>query len=236
MTGFGIVHAAFFFWVALVAGDNTVPTQPPATAPVYGQLTSHGCYGSLPASANGRSSIFLSSGSCWNDCKGKGKPVMITHLETCFCADTYPPLLALVDDDQCDYPCPGYDAEACGGENAYSVFNVGIKLMVDDGDASVSSSSTSASASISITSSTSSLVSASTDIASNTSSSNSASTNIANSTSSSDSSSITIAGTSSTPSVSTTTSSASRWTLTNGLDYKKMAIFVMSIQIFLNNI
>ncbi|KAH7160416.1 hypothetical protein B0J13DRAFT_127749 [Dactylonectria estremocensis] len=250
MNGFSIVYATFFFWVALVAGVSTAPTQPPATAPVKGQLTSHGCYGSLTSSANGMSSVFLSSASCWNDCQERGKSVMITHLETCFCADTYPPLLSRVDDDQCDYPCPGYAAEACGGENAYSVFNVGIELDVDNDDASVSSSITSAAASTSIASSTvssasaatnivnstASSASASTHIANSTASSASASTHIANSTSSSDSSSTTVSSTASTPSVSTITSSVSRSTLTDGFNYKAMGILAISIQIFLNNI
>ncbi|KAK7433068.1 Protein SLG1 [Neonectria magnoliae] len=72
---------------------------------------------------------------------------MITHLTRCYCADTYPARVCQLDDDQCDYPCPGYPMEACGSLNgAFSVFNTGLEVTVEnDDDKPTSSSFTSAS-------------------------------------------------------------------------------------------
>lgn len=130
--------------------------QPPKTEPVKGQLTSQGCFDSLPAGASGEKLTFASSGTCAEKCAETKSLVVILQADKCYCTDTYPARSSRVDDDdQCDTPCPGYSLEACGGENTYSVYNAGVEVAVkyDDGDASSSSSSASSSASASTTSS-----------------------------------------------------------------------------------
>ena len=60
---------------------------------------------------------------------------MILHGSQCFCADTYPSRLSLVDDDKCNYPCPGYGLHACGSlKDAYSVYSMGIEVDVQYDD------------------------------------------------------------------------------------------------------
>lgn len=56
---------------------------------------------------------------------------MMLHLVYCYCADTYPPRLSILEDEKCDWPCFGYSREACGSTQAYSVFNTGLKMAVE---------------------------------------------------------------------------------------------------------
>lgn len=73
---------------------------------------------------------------------------MVLHKLQCFCADTYPSRLALIDDDQCDFSCPGYILDACGGSKTYSVWNTGLEVNVEyDEDADTPPPSSYASAS-----------------------------------------------------------------------------------------
>ncbi|KAI5456043.1 hypothetical protein BGZ63DRAFT_429393 [Mariannaea sp. PMI_226] len=131
MANFTALRAAFMLLVPLaVAKDSRGPVQAPATVPIDHQLTSHGCFKKLSATASHVPVTFVSTGSCHAVCEFKGKAVMITRMSQCFCSDTYPPRLSLVDDSQCSSPCPGYSYQACGGQDAYSVFNMGLQLDV----------------------------------------------------------------------------------------------------------
>ncbi|KAK7415001.1 Protein SLG1 [Neonectria punicea] len=112
-----------------------VPTQRPSTAPIADQLTSHGCYksqGNLTVAKAVRS--FLTSGSCWEYCKGKDYLVMGLHATSCYCGMVYPPEIDLTDDKKCNYSCPGYPQESCGGlvDGIFSIWNTGIDVLVDD--------------------------------------------------------------------------------------------------------
>ncbi|KAF9774663.1 hypothetical protein IL306_007313 [Fusarium sp. DS 682] len=110
-------------------------TQIPIQDPVLNEFTSQGCFDSPPSKADGKSQTFNSPGSCGNYCKKQNKFVAIMKDVECICADVYPAKSALVDDDKCDTPCPGYPLNACGGEDAYSVFNTGLDLVPgNDGD------------------------------------------------------------------------------------------------------
>ncbi|OHW90789.1 transmembrane alpha-helix domain-containing protein [Colletotrichum incanum] len=112
--------------------------QSPATSPLPSALTSHGCYNQnattwekyIPEQG-------ISSGSCNDECKlVQKKNVMALNGEDCYCGDSYPPTNAVVDDSKCNFPCPFYSQEACGGVDGsdlyYSVFNTGLKLVVPD--------------------------------------------------------------------------------------------------------
>jgi cell wall integrity and stress response component len=103
--------------------------QSPAESPVLGEVTPQGCFSALPSEADGRSDTFNSVGSCADYCEEQNKTVAILKGVECICADIYPVKSAKVDDDKCDTPCPGYAKDACGGKNAYSVFNLGVNLL-----------------------------------------------------------------------------------------------------------
>ncbi|KAF4467035.1 SLG1 [Fusarium albosuccineum] len=133
MTGSTFIYAAFVFCATLATAARD-PTQQPATEPVLNQFTSQGCFSSLSSSASKNTKVkgsFLSEGACGNACKDLDKPVAIAQQQTCYCADTYPPKSALVSDDECNSPCPGYAPDACGGPEAYSVWNTGLEVAVD---------------------------------------------------------------------------------------------------------
>ncbi|RSL52519.1 hypothetical protein CEP54_010875 [Fusarium duplospermum] len=131
-----LIHAVIFSWATLAVASDA--KQQPATMPILGQSTSQGCFSKLPAGAKSVKAkvSYISAGFCNQACQDIDKHVAITSPDGCYCADTYPPESALVKDTQCNYPCPGYPMEACGGEDpeAYSVFNTGVELVVDNDD------------------------------------------------------------------------------------------------------
>lgn len=149
---------------AQVSGRRQIQT--PAQSPVLNEMTSQGCFSTLPSDAESHGSgAFLTSGACWNSCTKENKNVAITSGSTCYCSDNYPTKSSLLDDSSCDWPCPGYAMEACGGldPKAYSVFNTGLELApeYDDGEANDddASSATEAPSSASATISTASVAS-----------------------------------------------------------------------------
>ncbi|KAF5605649.1 SLG1 [Fusarium pseudocircinatum] len=113
--------------LSLVAARDAL--QSPTESPVLGLVTPQGCFSALPSEADGRSDTFNSVGSCAKYCEEQNKTVAILKGVECICADIYPAKSAKVDDDKCDTPCPGYAKDACGGKDAYSVFNLGVNLL-----------------------------------------------------------------------------------------------------------
>ncbi|KAF5688342.1 hypothetical protein FDENT_4919 [Fusarium denticulatum] len=113
--------------LSLVAARDAL--QSPTESPVLGQVTPQGCFSALPSEADGRSDTFNSVGSCADYCEEQNKTVAILKGVECICADIYPAKSAKVDDDKCETPCPGYAKDACGGKDAYSVFNLGVNLL-----------------------------------------------------------------------------------------------------------
>lgn len=117
------------------ASSSSRPKQEPVSLPVPGRLTSQGCFSSLGdldlAVAESHQSPYNSPGLCLKTCRASRSPAAALHRATCYCMDAYPPRSELTRDEACDYPCPGYPFSACGGREAYSVFNVGIKLVVE---------------------------------------------------------------------------------------------------------
>ncbi|KAF4969062.1 hypothetical protein FSARC_3624 [Fusarium sarcochroum] len=143
-----------FCLFASAAGSVHRDIQHPVQDPILNQMTSQGCWDSLPAEkVKVYSGTYLASGYCGQLCKKKDFPVAILHLSTCYCANTYPPEGSLVDDAKCDWPCPGYANEACGGMDDFSsVLNTGLELAPDNDDESSAPSSKSSSDSTSTTS------------------------------------------------------------------------------------
>ncbi|UPL01321.1 hypothetical protein LCI18_012255 [Fusarium solani-melongenae] len=139
-----LIHAVLFSWATLAVARDA--KQQPATMPVLNQSTSQGCFNKLPTGAESvkAKAPYISSGFCNNACQDANKAVAITSPDGCHCADTYPPESALVKDTQCNYPCSAYPMEACGGKEpeAYSVFNTGIELVVENDDGKTEATTT----------------------------------------------------------------------------------------------
>ncbi|KAI8669613.1 WSC domain-containing protein [Fusarium keratoplasticum] len=139
-----LIHAVLFSWATLAVARDA--KQQPATMPVLNQSTSQGCFNKLPAGAESvkAKNTYISAGFCNEACRDANKAVAITSPDGCHCADTYPPESALVKDTQCNYPCSAYPMEACGGKDpeAYSVFNTGIELVVDNDDGKTEATTT----------------------------------------------------------------------------------------------
>lgn len=131
-------------------------TQTPKTEPVPGSITSQGCWSSkgnftemeLKAST-------VSSGSCRIECEKEDYPVMALSGQQCLCGNVYPEKDTETKDSNCNYGCPAYPLEACGGLGSpgyVSVFNLGTEVNIgnyveekDDEDDDKKSSETSTS-------------------------------------------------------------------------------------------
>ncbi|KAH7265985.1 hypothetical protein NW759_008048 [Fusarium solani] len=139
-----LIHAVLFSWATLAVASDA--KQQPATLPILNERTSQGCFSKLPAGAEPvkAKSIYISGGFCNDACLDVNKTVAITSPDGCHCANTYPPESALVKDTQCNDPCSAYPMEACGGKDpkAYSVYNTGLELVVDNDDGKTEASTT----------------------------------------------------------------------------------------------
>jgi cell wall integrity and stress response component len=87
--------------------------QSPSSFPILDSARSQGCFSTQGELQKIPTPDFMSMGSCTKKCIEKGKLVSGLHGSDCLCGDTYPPASALVEDKFCNYPCPGYDPEAC---------------------------------------------------------------------------------------------------------------------------
>lgn len=99
---------------------------------VLGADTVHGCYSSVGELQQNGTLTFNSQGSCTAVCLAMGAYVAASQADNCYCGDKYPPASTLVDDSQCDEPCSGYAKDACGGSEAFTVYNTGVKVAVAD--------------------------------------------------------------------------------------------------------
>ncbi|XP_044722158.1 WSC domain-containing protein [Hirsutella rhossiliensis] len=131
-----------------LAGRQTSKAkQEPSTFPLPNSPTPHGCYKS-GGNMTTHTVENMSSGSCNEVCK-KGKfPVSGLQGPQCYCGFVYPPASDVVEDGNCNYPCPSYPLEACGGlgnPGHWSVYNTGVTVNVGDYEPASSSSSSSSS-------------------------------------------------------------------------------------------
>lgn len=133
--------------VARVAKGVQVPESPPAPK----IFKSQGCYssgGNMTLQKDYVPEFGLASGKCNEHCRSKKNWIMGLRGDACYCGFALPPVNEKSKDSNCNYPCPGYDIEACGGLGTpgyWSVWNTGINIEapVYDGSASSSSSSSS---------------------------------------------------------------------------------------------
>lgn len=92
---------------------NAKNLQSPATDPIPGTDTVHGCYKSLGTLKHQQTIQFNSQGACAGLCRDNGSLVAASNTEECYCGDQYPNKSDLVDDSQCTEPCPGFGSQAC---------------------------------------------------------------------------------------------------------------------------
>ncbi|KAH7362125.1 hypothetical protein B0T11DRAFT_80979 [Plectosphaerella cucumerina] len=133
--------------------------QPPIASANVGGPTSQGCFKSKGGDWDFYEVQAMSTGACHGrnagnegvcyKMKDKKYTVSAATPDGCYCGYEYPPKADLIDDSKCNFPCPAYDDEACGGftdagKTFYSVFNVGIKIAVPYMDASSSTTTSSA--------------------------------------------------------------------------------------------
>ncbi|PHH72063.1 hypothetical protein CDD80_4809 [Ophiocordyceps camponoti-rufipedis] len=132
----------------LVERQIPPPTQKPSELPLPNASTSHGCFKSS-GNMTTHNVPNLSSGSCIDFCKGRHFWVMGLQGNQCFCGFAYPPQKDLTEDGKCNYPCPSYPYESCGGladgsnSGFVSVWNLGINVNVRNFDGSSTTSGSS---------------------------------------------------------------------------------------------
>ncbi|ROV91012.1 hypothetical protein VSDG_07701 [Cytospora chrysosperma] len=138
------------------ADDATTTTsnlEEPSAVPTLGAQVVQGCFSSWGNLIFNSTTKYQSKSACAFDaCYSGGFPVAATTGgNECYCGTTYPPKDTLVDDSNCNVPCPGYGLQACGGIDFWTVYNTGIKLAIDyaeENDTSSASSSGTATASV----------------------------------------------------------------------------------------
>ncbi|KAJ8129958.1 hypothetical protein O1611_g3673 [Lasiodiplodia mahajangana] len=148
-----ITAVAVLALASFAAGKKGVEV--PAQQAVTGTDTVAGCYSSLGDMIIDSYDEYNAQGYCAPRCRDKGKPVGATYLKACFCGTKMPNSKTLVSDSKCNEPCPGYDIQACGGLNAWTVYNTGVQVNVAEADLDTTSSTTSAAPTSTSTSQTS---------------------------------------------------------------------------------
>ncbi|KAM0614296.1 hypothetical protein ACHAQF_005943 [Verticillium nonalfalfae] len=137
-------------WACLAAAASVqsqeapVKVKPyPQGAPLLDNQVYQGCFSSRGELQKIYSDRNVSNGACAGACKAKYN-VYAMNGATCYCGDTYPAAKDLVDQDKCNYNCPGYPFDACGGikdGTFYDVFNSGLDVVVENFVPTVTSTS-----------------------------------------------------------------------------------------------
>jgi cell wall integrity and stress response component len=118
-----------------VVRQDKAPTQTPTQVPRPKVITSQGCFAST-----GNMTLMkldpsrVSTGECREACMDDYLAFGVMG-QKCYCGNEYPEEDALSDDKNCNYPCPSYPFEVCGGigkPGYMSVFNLGIELTLDN--------------------------------------------------------------------------------------------------------
>lgn len=140
---------------------GVLAVQPPIEAAKLGGQASQGCFKSKVADWDFYKIDGLSTGAChYLDVDGTGtkgvcaqkadKKYTVSALspDGCYCGWEYPPKADIIKDSDCNFGCPAYGEEACGGftddgTTYYSVYNIGVKINVPYKASSSSSSSSS---------------------------------------------------------------------------------------------
>ncbi|RYP17699.1 hypothetical protein DL765_004377 [Monosporascus sp. GIB2] len=82
-----------------------------------------GCFSRPSANSREIQNAFQSVGLCQSACMTSRQPVAALGNETsCFCGNQLPPRDQQVEEGNCNLPCPGFNAEICGGDGFFSVY------------------------------------------------------------------------------------------------------------------
>ncbi|KAM0419076.1 hypothetical protein ACHAPT_012015 [Fusarium lateritium] len=101
-----------------------------ALPPKTSDYTSQDCFGELPKRFTWLHSKVISPEWCYIACKNRENSVMLMRYDRCYCADKYPTEQSRLDAKKCNQPCSDEPAWACGGKEAYSVYNLENKVDV----------------------------------------------------------------------------------------------------------
>ncbi|RYO88282.1 hypothetical protein DL764_008754 [Monosporascus ibericus] len=96
-----------------------------ATAAVaVGQTYTYvGCFSEPPENSSETQNQFQSLGLCQSTCRDSQQPVAaLSNGINCLCGNMLPPRDHLVEEDNCNLPCAGFDRETCGGDGFFSVY------------------------------------------------------------------------------------------------------------------
>ncbi|KAI1432978.1 hypothetical protein GGR50DRAFT_547507 [Xylaria sp. CBS 124048] len=146
-----LTAVALLALAAFANADDKKGVETPAQSPILGTDTVAGCYSSLGDMTKDNTNKFNTQGACAGTCRDKGLPVGATYADTCFCGTKMPNKKTLLPDSTCNEPCPGFDPQACGGLNAFTVYNTGVLFNVAEAELPSSSVSTSSATSTSTT-------------------------------------------------------------------------------------
>ncbi|KAJ1334941.1 cell wall integrity and stress response component [Microdochium nivale] len=102
----------------------------PILATAAAAKESLGCFSSLNLDGTSSSvgNVYASYGSCRMQCGVSAHPYAALQGDKCTCVSQLPPASALVADDQCNTPCPGFSPQLCGGKNAWTVLDTKSEL------------------------------------------------------------------------------------------------------------
>jgi len=136
----------------LVAAQSPVQSgvQQPTEPPRLDAPTTHGCYNSPGELEKFGNVAFNTIGECNKKCLAKNPEYLVSATQGgqfCYCGFKYPPSSALVDPKQCNMGCTGFEQHACGGLTAWTVYNTGVQLAVQESDPKPSTTSSSQAAS-----------------------------------------------------------------------------------------
>ncbi|KAL2021094.1 hypothetical protein VTK56DRAFT_7513 [Thermocarpiscus australiensis] len=70
------------------------------------------------------SSNFQSDGRCFNNCTSLHYALAIVQEKNCWCSNLIPNKADQKPLDQCQYPCPGYPSDYCGGDGVFGYMEV----------------------------------------------------------------------------------------------------------------
>ncbi|KLU85498.1 hypothetical protein MAPG_04521 [Magnaporthiopsis poae ATCC 64411] len=163
MQCFTIATAVVALFAGAVVADPPTPGQTEKglqrkpMRPIPSDATVQGCFSSgLGLKMVNQSVQYNTMGKCGKEiCNVLGYKVGASYQGTqCWCGNQYPPASSLVDDKQCNIPCPGYDWDACGGPSAFTVYNTGVELYGISNAAEASSTTTTSSPTAKATQST----------------------------------------------------------------------------------
>ncbi|KAF5242796.1 hypothetical protein FANTH_8532 [Fusarium anthophilum] len=127
MARLNLLHAALFFWVALVAAQSVK----------LDRLTHQGCLqGRQPLhfALAGSSRTEKHLRECLNTCERKGQPLVAFGTDHCFCSDDVPLDIPSLDNDRCNVNCQNGLNDNCirvpegsvpKGEMLFNVFKIG---------------------------------------------------------------------------------------------------------------